>query len=895
MKSPSIQNKMAMFPPARRSTKRTLLMLVIAVVILWHLFGVSKDDHRARKKPRITFQTQTPSAYSPGKLREQDWPPEVREAHALKDIRPTRSSSIPKIVHFIFGLQSPDAAFMLEYYLAVKSARDSIRPDKIYLHYHYPPKGEWFERARHMLTLRYIDVPTEVFGRPVLHYAERADLARLSVLMEFGGIYLDLDVISLRGFDDLLNYTFVMGRDAAGDGGGLGNSVILARPDAAYLQRWYVTYKYFDQSRWNYHSAELPGILSREFPDEITVLPHNAFYWPLWDKNGLRQLYLEKSYGFEPNYAVHMWESAARVNLLRGMTPAMIESVATSFFCEARRFLKYPDRAAPRDADCELLEKPRHPSGLVGHWPMVSPQIMNPSAALTPPITHLPDLSENRLVGLTSDGKFCHPRLNGTENCPAAAPDDRPLSSLYLDGVRSFAFLPAPLKLDGGELTATWWMYIPADVPTELNRVAFMIQGKGFKLALESRKARKSKKHPEGGMGFRVSVFPLGMNEVVARNRSDTVNDGVWHFFALTINPREKEILLVVDGAKASSLHTDALPTLQSDRTVSGFWIANAEPETTQYQDDWPQERSLRCFVRDMRIWAGAKSVQELNAMRRWGMPDYGDALAFRNLQGGTGDAAAGDKMVNEANPVSTEEKPLGNPAWETKDEAVSLDGAREGSLGEANSTAEDELEDPVEEEMGWVGAPISQEVNPDSEGFAHIDRVDDAEADKTTSTTESELEDSINDAILAENEVEEDEVERGSENSPSNQLEGASAYFNDKSSDDIDYHRDDEEPDVRDATHEDGSASHALDEAGELDLKELEEEVEDDGLTGDMTGKNILGGEVIEAGALANNEGDEEEGDEEGEEEGGDTSQSEFIAGELETVEDPVSDEDLD
>lgn len=40
---------------------------------------------------------------------------------------------------------------------------------------------------------------TEVFGNPVWHYAHKADVIRLEALKEFGGIYLDVDVLVTRG------------------------------------------------------------------------------------------------------------------------------------------------------------------------------------------------------------------------------------------------------------------------------------------------------------------------------------------------------------------------------------------------------------------------------------------------------------------------------------------------------------------------------------------------------------------------------------------------------------------------------------------------------------------------------------------------------------------------
>lgn len=123
---------------------------------------------------------------------------------------------IPKIVHFVYGLRDPEPTLDLIHYTAIKAAHDVLKPEKIMFHYHYLPVGDNFERARHMLTLRQVPMVTTVFKRPVSHYAHRADVVRLQVLEEFGGIYLDLDLISLKSVDHLLGKEFVMAQEGVG-------------------------------------------------------------------------------------------------------------------------------------------------------------------------------------------------------------------------------------------------------------------------------------------------------------------------------------------------------------------------------------------------------------------------------------------------------------------------------------------------------------------------------------------------------------------------------------------------------------------------------------------------------------------------------------------------------
>ncbi|KAK9679281.1 hypothetical protein K7432_016336 [Basidiobolus ranarum] len=268
-----------------------------------------------------------------------DWP-SSDNAKGLKELKIARETDlvpvgarIPKVVHFIYGLRDPNPTLDLIHYIAIKSAHDVLKPDKIMFHYHHLPVGANFERARPMLTLHKVPMVQNVFDRPVQHYAHKADVVRLQVLEEYGGIYLDLDLISLKPIDHLLDREFVMAQEGVDGSVGLCNAMMMARPHSNFIQRWYQTYRSFDGD-WNYHSVVLPGKLAPYFSNEITVLNHSAYFWPLWDSEGLRTLYLEKTYDFSANLGTHIWESAANKNLMKDIDENVIMEIDNSLYCQ---------------------------------------------------------------------------------------------------------------------------------------------------------------------------------------------------------------------------------------------------------------------------------------------------------------------------------------------------------------------------------------------------------------------------------------------------------------------------------------------------------------------------------------------------------------------------------
>jgi hypothetical protein len=187
---------------------------------------------------------------------------------------------IPNIVHFVYGLKSDfgGKGFSFVHFLAIFTAWKVNRPETIFFHYAYEPTGEWWEKAKPYLTLNHISPPAEIFGRPLEHFAHKADVVRLEMLMKYGGIYLDIDVVCISSLKPLLQETFVLGREP---GFGLCNAVILSSPDSEFLRIWYDRYHDFDGAHWGYHSVKLPLELAKQHPTLIRVLDSYAFFYPL--------------------------------------------------------------------------------------------------------------------------------------------------------------------------------------------------------------------------------------------------------------------------------------------------------------------------------------------------------------------------------------------------------------------------------------------------------------------------------------------------------------------------------------------------------------------------------------------------------------------------------------
>jgi hypothetical protein len=264
---------------------------------------------------------------------------------------------IPNIIHFCFGLEDGFGGkpFSFIHYLAIKSAYECNRPQAINFYYKYKPDGEWWEKSQRYLNLIACDPPKEIFGNSLLHYAHRADVLKLEVLLREGGVFLDLDVLCLRPFGKLMRYDVVLGRQGSR---GLCNAVLLAAPGSGFLRKWRQAYAAFRSKGrdefWDEHSVLVPARIAADNPGLAHIQGEFSFFWPrgemvspLWGKRvsgafpRLMQSFktVVSRAVLSRVYCIHLWESQWWEAYLKGLTPEYVRKGKNNFCRLCRRFL----------------------------------------------------------------------------------------------------------------------------------------------------------------------------------------------------------------------------------------------------------------------------------------------------------------------------------------------------------------------------------------------------------------------------------------------------------------------------------------------------------------------------------------------------------------------------
>jgi len=238
--------------------------------------------------------------------------------------------TFPRLIHFVettperqdgdevnyFSEKKPPGLrpFGFSHYMAVLSAASRHPGFRLILWCVGEREGVYWRAVKEIADIVIVPAPQRIFSNPVMHPAHQSDIIRLSALRAYGGIYLDLDTITLKNFLLLCSPTqTVMARELASthpriESESLGNSIILSPRDAPFMEAWWASYKHFDSRYWAHSSTKMPYLLSMSQPSSIVVLPPEAFFVPSWDQVGLSSLF-EQAATFPEAYAFHLWES----------------------------------------------------------------------------------------------------------------------------------------------------------------------------------------------------------------------------------------------------------------------------------------------------------------------------------------------------------------------------------------------------------------------------------------------------------------------------------------------------------------------------------------------------------------------------------------------------------
>lgn len=215
---------------------------------------------------------------------------------------------VPNYVHFVRFGETPITYVEM---ICILAAFKNQKPDKIFFHrdHNNSYTGQYWEILKNTkgfmdtVEFHYFPLPTEIFGQTLStgwRYWHGGDLARIQILMKYGGIYIDNDSYLVKSLDNFRKYEITLNWD---ENQYLASQLVVAHKDARFLKEWLNTYKVYRSDRWYYNAGERP---TTEVLYKRPELIHRVKVWFGADNKYIHYLFQQQWAEWRNFYALHL-------------------------------------------------------------------------------------------------------------------------------------------------------------------------------------------------------------------------------------------------------------------------------------------------------------------------------------------------------------------------------------------------------------------------------------------------------------------------------------------------------------------------------------------------------------------------------------------------------------
>ncbi|BES94297.1 Glycosyltransferase sugar-Hypothetical protein region containing DXD motif [Nesidiocoris tenuis] len=212
---------------------------------------------------------------------------------------------VPNFVHFV-RFNKPKLSFVEA--VCILSAFYHQKPEKIYIHTNVKAVGKYWQvlakvkGLSQVLEFKNLPIPREIFGQKLSskwNVFHGGDVARLRILSEFGGLFLDNDSYLVRSINPFRSLEMSLGWQP---GKSLQNQVIVAHKDARFLKLWLESYRdNYRPDLWYYNAGQLPTKILEKYPHLVHRV-HQLF----GGYGVVRSIFQRKWPDWKNYYALHL-------------------------------------------------------------------------------------------------------------------------------------------------------------------------------------------------------------------------------------------------------------------------------------------------------------------------------------------------------------------------------------------------------------------------------------------------------------------------------------------------------------------------------------------------------------------------------------------------------------
>ena len=189
--------------------------------------------------------------------------------------KPFLPGNIPKIAHYVwFGRK--EMTFVM--YLSMLSTLFIANPEMVYIHGDGGLYGTYFEKIStdpRVVMIKH-QQPHYIYGHHIVFMQHLSDILRADILLKYGGIYLDWDVVWLRDPEDIIN----AGYDAVANFDHMPKSdfpntinlgVFMAKPRSVFVKRWQDAFRTYRSNDFLYNAVLLPYKIFEKYPQHLYI------------------------------------------------------------------------------------------------------------------------------------------------------------------------------------------------------------------------------------------------------------------------------------------------------------------------------------------------------------------------------------------------------------------------------------------------------------------------------------------------------------------------------------------------------------------------------------------------------------------------------------------------
>jgi hypothetical protein len=217
---------------------------------------------------------------------------------------------IPNQAHFVYILpdDKDNFNFQFSHFLSIYAAWHYWHPQAIFLHTNVDAAGaevarasngtagKWNEHIFNLFNLTINTVPTPTLagnGKKLTGMEHKSDFVRVKAVHDFGGVYIDWDVHTLRDVAPLRQSGFkaVAGRQL---GGPVNSGTFMSEKGGRMIKLWMKQMHKVYDGRWTTHSNDVLTTVGQRLirePKEMLILERDAFAPGSWENTDTDALF----------------------------------------------------------------------------------------------------------------------------------------------------------------------------------------------------------------------------------------------------------------------------------------------------------------------------------------------------------------------------------------------------------------------------------------------------------------------------------------------------------------------------------------------------------------------------------------------------------------------------